>query len=107
MLRFIELLAEEAIQKAMREGQFDGLPGRGKPLPDEDIGHVPPELRMAYKILKNAGCLPPELEAEKEILNVADMLAGIRGSRTRRKNTARCRSSTRSCCAQACGAAGP
>jgi hypothetical protein len=33
---------------------------------------VPEDLRMAYKVLKNAGCLPPELElrARRKELNV-------------------------------------
>ena len=56
------------------EGDFDDLPGRGKPLELEDDSHVPPELRMAYKVLRNAGCVPPELAERKEISNLADML---------------------------------
>ena len=44
------------------------------PLELEDDSHVPPELRMAYKVLRNAGCVPPELAERKEISNLADML---------------------------------
>ena len=29
---------------------------------------------MAYKVLRNAGCVPPELAERKEIGNLADML---------------------------------
>jgi hypothetical protein len=58
----------------MEQGEFDYLPGVGKPMFIEDDSLVPEELRMAYRIMKNAGCLPPELELRKEIVNLADML---------------------------------
>lgn len=51
----IALVAEEKIREAIKEGAFDNLPGAGKPLVLEDDSHIPPEFRMAYKILKNAG----------------------------------------------------
>jgi hypothetical protein len=35
---------------------------------------IPPDLRMAYKILKNADCLPPELETRKDISNALELL---------------------------------
>jgi hypothetical protein len=38
---------------------------------------VPGELRIAYKILKNAGCLPPELEMRKEIVTLKSLLSTI------------------------------
>lgn len=83
MFLFIERLAEEAIAKHMREGGFDNLEGRGKPLPEEDLSMVPEDLRMAYRILKNAGCLPPELEREKEIRTTLDLLSGLADERER------------------------
>ena len=51
------LLAERKIQEAMREGQFDNLPGRGRPQKLEDLSHLPPEMRLAYIVLKNGGYL--------------------------------------------------
>jgi hypothetical protein len=62
-----EKLAEEKIIVAMQRGAFRALPGAGKPLPADDLTHVPEELRMAYKVLKNAGYVPPELELRREI----------------------------------------
>jgi type II secretory pathway component PulJ len=56
-LSAITLIAEEKILEAQREGLFDNLPGSGKPLPPDDDARFPPELRMAYKILKNSGYL--------------------------------------------------
>jgi hypothetical protein len=67
-------IAEQKISQAMQEGQFDNLPGKGKPLELEDLSNVPPELRMAYTILKNSGYTSPEIEDRKEIANIRDML---------------------------------
>ena len=71
-------IAEERIREAIRRGDFDDLPGKGKPLALEDDSHIPQDLRLAYKVLKNAGCLPPELELRKEIANTRMLLAGIK-----------------------------
>ena len=60
-------IAERRIQEAMERGEFDNLPGRGKPLVLEDLSGVPEELRMAYKVLKNAGCVPLEVELSNEV----------------------------------------
>lgn len=70
----IQFIAERRIEEAQARGAFDNLPGQGKPLELEDLSHVPEELRMAYKILHNAGCLPPELEERKELTRLVDML---------------------------------
>jgi hypothetical protein len=68
---------EEKIRQAQQEGVFDNLPGSGKPLLLEDESAVPSDLRMAYKMLKNAHCLPPELELHREILNLRDLLRSV------------------------------
>ncbi len=73
----LALIAEEKIREAMARGEFDNLPGAGKPLALEDDSMVPGELRVAYKILKNAGCLPPELELRKEIVTLRSLLTAI------------------------------
>lgn len=44
----------------------------------DDDSHVPPELRAGYRLLKNAGCLPPELEQRREAIQLLDILKGIR-----------------------------
>ncbi len=73
-LFFLQKLAEERIQEAIRNGEFDHLPGKGKPLQLEDLSMVPEEVRLAYKILKNAGFVPPELEIQREIRHLEDLL---------------------------------
>ena len=70
----IQLVAERRIEEAQAQGAFDNLPGAGKPLEIEDLSHVPEDMRMAYKILRNAGCLPPELAERKELSRLVDML---------------------------------
>ena len=76
MLSF-EIIAEQRIREAMERGEFDGLPGAGRPLKLDDDAMVPAELRVAYKILKNAGCLPPEIELRKEIVTLRDLLRSV------------------------------
>ncbi len=66
--------AEQKIQEAIQQGAFDDLPGFGKPLKLDDLSHVPAELRLAYRILKNSNFLPPELELRKEMLTLDDLL---------------------------------
>jgi Domain of unknown function (DUF1992) len=72
-----EKIAEEKIRQALADGAFENLPGAGKPLRLEDDSMVAPDLRMAYKLLKDAHCLPPELELHKEILRLKDLLRGV------------------------------
>ncbi len=74
---FFTKIAENRILEAMEAGHFKNLKGMGQPLNLEDDSHIPPELRMAYRILKNADCLPPELELRKEIITLQDLVASM------------------------------
>jgi hypothetical protein len=76
-LFFLEKIAESRILEAIQDGAFDNLEGKGQPLVLDDDRDIPPELRMAYKILKMADCLPPELELQKQIITLQDMMAGL------------------------------
>jgi len=78
MLPGFEKIVEERIQKAQREGKFENLPGSGKPLDCKDNRCISEELRLAYKILKNADCIPPEIELKKEIKKTEDLLSGMK-----------------------------
>ncbi len=82
MLNF-EIIAERRIQQAMKDGAFDNLQGKGKPLVFEDDSMIPPDLRMAYKILKNAGFIPPAIQNEREIQHALDMLDQMNDERER------------------------
>ncbi|NGP44014.1 DUF1992 domain-containing protein [Bacillaceae bacterium SIJ1] len=68
-------VVEERIRNAIKKGDFSNLPGKGRPLPLDDANGVPKELKSSYKVLKNAGMLPPEMELKKEILHMKDLLA--------------------------------
>ncbi len=76
-MEFLFRIAENRILEAIDAGHFDNLQGKGKPLVCEDDSHVPPELRMAYKIMKMADCLPPELELRQEVVRLQDLVASL------------------------------
>ncbi|MFD0674448.1 DUF1992 domain-containing protein [Cohnella sp. GCM10027633] len=72
-------LADERIREAQRRGDFDRLPGAGKPLPEEnELAGVPEELRIGFKMLKNAGVLPEEMQLRKDMLTLHDLLVACR-----------------------------
>ena len=77
MMLLIDQIAEHYIQEAQERGEFDNLPGAGKPLMMEDDSMVPEDLRVGYRLLKNAGYLPTELQLHKEIHDVEQLLAGV------------------------------
>ena len=67
MLGALNDLVESRIRDAQARGEFDDLPGAGRPLPDEDLAGVPDELRVAFRILRNAGCVPAEVDALRDL----------------------------------------
>ena len=80
----LEIIAEEKIREAIARGEFANLPGAGRPLRLEDDSMIPGDLRVAYKILKNAGCIPPELELRKEIITLRSLLRTIEDAEAKR-----------------------
>ena len=74
MSQLIDQIAERHIAAAQRDGQFDQLAGAGAPLVLEDDSLVPEALRAGYRLLKNAGYIPPELEQRRELLQLCDLL---------------------------------
>ena len=70
-------IAERRIRKGIENGEFDRLEGRGKPLVFEDETWIPEDLRLSYRILKNSGCIPPELELRKEIITLRELIRAI------------------------------
>ncbi|MET3574599.1 DUF1992 domain-containing protein [Bhargavaea ullalensis] len=67
-------LIENAIRKAREEGEFDNLPGRGKPLPKDELEHLPPDIRMAVRILRNSGYDDEAMFVQKEITDLGGRL---------------------------------
>jgi len=71
---FFGKIAERRIMEAMENGEFDNLEGQGRPINFEDETWIPEDLRMAYRFLKNAGCVPPELEMRNEVINMCSLM---------------------------------
>ena len=62
-----EDLVEARIRKAMAEGEFDNLPGKGKPIDLSKYYGVPEHLRIAYHMMKGSGYIPEEVRLKKEM----------------------------------------
>ena len=75
-------IAENRIREAMADGTFDVV-AAGRPLDLADYFSVPEELRMAYSVLKSAGCVPEEVEHLKEIERLRTALAAAPDEETR------------------------
>ena len=58
----LDAQVEQSILRAITRGEFDDLPGSGKPLCLEDDRLIPEELRLAHRILNNAGYVPKEIQ---------------------------------------------
>jgi hypothetical protein len=80
-----EKIAERKIQEAIRNGEFDNLLNRGRPIDLDEDCLVPPELRMAYRVLKNSECIPPELEIRNEIISLRSMINSLDDDKERMK----------------------
>jgi len=78
-------IAEQRIREALENGEFDNLKGQGKPIIFEDETWIPEDLRMAYRFLKNAGCIPPELEARSEVVNLFSVMNTLDDDKERLK----------------------
>lgn len=75
MALFSQIVSEERIQRALKEGKFENLEGMGQPLKPDEAANLPAELRMAYRVLKSGGYVPAEIAEEQEIVRTIDLLA--------------------------------
>jgi len=73
-LSIFKKIAEERIRRAMEEGLFNDLEYKGKPIELKEDPFVPEDLKVVYRILKNAGFLPKEVELRKEISKIEELL---------------------------------
>ncbi|NMF90319.1 DUF1992 domain-containing protein [Aromatoleum petrolei] len=80
MSSIFDILAEQRIADALKRGEFDYLPGAGRPLVFEDEPFQSPEQRMANRILKNAGFVPQEVLLRREIASLRKALASDDGA---------------------------
>ncbi len=65
---------EAAIREAIERGDFDNLPGKGKPLDLTEWYKTPEHLRMTYSVLKNAGYQPAEVQTKNELATLRSMI---------------------------------
>lgn len=105
-LEWTQIVAERKIRDAMEAGEFDDLPGKGKPVEIDSDPFTPAHLRIANRILKNARALPEwmqlEKDIEREVANLAPAreralraLRAARNAQTRERIAQRLRDSTR------------
>ena len=85
----LDLIAEAKIAAAARAGAFDNLPGAGRPLALDDDRMIPEEARMAYRILRNAGFVPAELENRREAASLRRLIAAATDDAERSRAAAR------------------
>ena len=74
-----EKIVESIIQEAIARGEFENLPGQGKPIDLTEYFNAPEEVRVAQAMLKNAGMVPVEIDLLHEI-------AGLKELKTSAKN---------------------
>jgi hypothetical protein len=60
------------VRDAEKSGEIKKLPGYGKPLDLDEDQHVPAKYRMAYRVLKNAGYTPPEVEMIRRVASLRE-----------------------------------
>ncbi len=82
-MTILDRLAEQRIRDAQARGDFEALPGAGRPLDLDEPPFVPEDIRMAYRILKNAGFVPPEVELRRERHAAARCVADARDAADR------------------------
>jgi hypothetical protein len=75
----LDLIAEQKIAEAVARGELDDLPGAGRPLELDDDALVPEDLRLAYRILKNAGYVPAEVAELNDIAQLERLVAANEG----------------------------
>jgi hypothetical protein len=85
----LDWIAEQRIAEAIARGDFDDLPGAGKPLALDDDPLVPADVRMACRILRNAGLVPAELAERREAMTLRAVIAAAMDGDERRRATAR------------------
>ena len=70
----LDFLVEQRLEEAVSRGELSNLPGEGRPLELDEDRLVPEELRAAYRILRNAGFVPPEVQAFSEISQLENLV---------------------------------
>ena len=78
-------LVEAIIQEAMERGEFDNLPGKGKPIDLTSYFETSEDVRVAQSVLKNAGMQSPEVELLKEIAGLKQLIAAVENEKKKKE----------------------
>jgi len=78
-------IVEAAIKEAMERGEFDNLPGKGKPIDLTEYFETPEEIRVANSVLKNAGMTSREADLLKEIAELKRVLVAVLDEKKRQE----------------------
>ena len=70
-------IVEALIKEAMERGEFDNLPGKGKPIDLTEYFETPEDVRLANSVLKSAGMTPHEVDLLKEIADLKQVQAAV------------------------------
>ena len=70
-------IVEAIIKEAMERGEFDNLPGKGKPIDLTEYFETPEEVRLAHSVLKNAGMTSREVDLLREIAELKQILTAL------------------------------
>ncbi|MFD2445088.1 DnaJ family domain-containing protein [Bacillus sp. CGMCC 1.16607] len=71
---FSSIVSDHKIRKAYEDGEFENLPGFGQPLKLEDLSGIPEDLRMAYRLMKNAGFSNEENKIKQEMMTIEGLM---------------------------------
>jgi hypothetical protein len=83
--RDFSALVEARIREAQARGLFDDLPGKGKPMPKDDLAGLPYEDRIAALIHRIAGSAPEEVELIRDIAELRDALAAEKNEASQKR----------------------
>lgn len=72
-----ERIVEAMIRDAVERGEFDNLPGKGRPIDLTEYFETPEEVRLANSVLKNAGITSREVDLLKEIAELKHVLSAV------------------------------
>src|SRR5512147_2983839 len=70
-------IVEALIKEAQERGEFDDLPGKGKPIDLTSYFEAPEEIRVAQSVLKNAGMTSTEVQLLKEISGLKQLVVAV------------------------------
>jgi len=68
-------IVEAIIKEAMERGEFENLPGQGKPIDLTEYFNTPEDVRLAQSLLKSAGMVPIEIDHLQQIAALKELLA--------------------------------